>query len=369
MSKKWLIILGIIGLIAVGVIILNLFMIGAMKVRERLMGKVETNSFHTDFYQFHPVYRFSAELPAGWQAEFIPEITAINLYDPGAGGATNLEKSRIFIRYFEANDFLTLATVNIISHQADTINDHPVVRYEIEKKPNVPTFPYQPYWRNSRHKLVDVRFSQNNPTTFFVFAYNPVLSENNFLDFIRNIKFHNDPESFQPPLPDQNIIRRVTKKPFGLYVAPENSPVDPERFTGYHSGTDFETFPEEADVGVPVYTICGGPLRSRRTIQGYGGVITQECILNDQLITVIYGHISISNTTFNGATADTEIAIYLGPGTFIGILGRGYSPETNGERKHLHLGIKKGITTDIRGYVQNQTELDSWVNPMTIVSK
>ncbi|MGE5392302.1 MAG: hypothetical protein ACM3NH_00970 [Candidatus Saccharibacteria bacterium] len=32
---------------------------------------------------------------------------------------------------------------------------------------------------------------------------------------------------------------RVTKKPFGIFVSPGHSPVDPERFRGYHTGTDF----------------------------------------------------------------------------------------------------------------------------------
>src|SRR5579863_6635904 len=36
-------------------------------------------------------------------------------------------------------------------------------------------------------------------------------------------------------------LSRVTKKPFGIYVTPQNSPVQPEKFTGFHTGIDFET--------------------------------------------------------------------------------------------------------------------------------
>jgi hypothetical protein len=32
----------------------------------------------------------------------------------------------------------------------------------------------------------------------------------------------------------------LQKKPFGIYITPENSPVQPENFTGYHTGIDVE---------------------------------------------------------------------------------------------------------------------------------
>ncbi|KKQ38871.1 MAG: Exopolysaccharide biosynthesis protein, sugar transferase domain protein [Candidatus Moranbacteria bacterium GW2011_GWC2_37_73] len=40
--------------------------------------------------------------------------------------------------------------------------------------------------------------------------------------------------------PLDNALSRITKKPFGIYVNPKNSPVNPERFTGYHSAVDLE---------------------------------------------------------------------------------------------------------------------------------
>src|SRR5438105_4096773 len=46
-----------------------------------------------------------------------------------------------------------------------------------------------------------------------------------------------------PPI--GNSLSRVTKKPFGIYITPQNSPVQPEKFKGYHTGVDFETTADE----------------------------------------------------------------------------------------------------------------------------
>src|SRR5579871_4518385 len=51
--------------------------------------------------------------------------------------------------------------------------------------------------------------------------------------------------------PAKDFLQRVTKKPFGIYVTPTDSPVQPERFTGYHTGADGEYGDITADV--PVY--------------------------------------------------------------------------------------------------------------------
>src|SRR3989338_10346295 len=52
-----------------------------------------------------------------------------------------------------------------------------------------------------------------------------------------------DLTGFGPPL--DNSSERVTKKPFGKYITPADSPVQPERFSGYHTGADFEVFSNE----------------------------------------------------------------------------------------------------------------------------
>lgn len=143
-----------------------------------------------DFSQVNGLFKFSAEIPAAFEVEFVPQTESLNIFDPKLSG-TNLEKSQIFIRYFRASDFLTLATVNILSRQTDNINGHPAVRYEIIKKTGVPNFEHQPPWRSGQHKLIDIRLSSQNPSLFYVLAYNPGLPANEFETFINSLKFHN----------------------------------------------------------------------------------------------------------------------------------------------------------------------------------
>ncbi|OGY93011.1 MAG: hypothetical protein A3H70_05580 [Candidatus Komeilibacteria bacterium RIFCSPLOWO2_02_FULL_48_11] len=73
---------------------------------------------------------------------------------------------------------------------------------------------------------------------------------------------------FSPPLARAN--ERVTKKPFGLYVTLKNSPVLPERFTGYHTGADFEIFADEKNKPVQVTAVCAGKLIAKQRVTGYG---------------------------------------------------------------------------------------------------
>jgi murein DD-endopeptidase MepM/ murein hydrolase activator NlpD len=157
-----------------------------------------------------------------------------------------------------------------------------------------------------------------------------------------------------PPVADAGT--RITKKPFGIYITPKNSPVQPERFTGYHTGEDFETLPGEQNIDVPVYAICTGPLLLKELANGYGGVMVQQCTIADEAVTVIYGHIRLSSINF---TKGEQISA----GTQLGVLGTGYSTETDGERKHLHLGIHKGTSVNISGYVQNKADLGNWLDP------
>ncbi|MFC1599708.1 M23 family metallopeptidase [Patescibacteria group bacterium] len=152
---------------------------------------------------------------------------------------------------------------------------------------------------------------------------------------------------------------RITKKSFGTYVTPLDSPVDPEVFTGYHTAIDFETFEHEADVEVPVYAICEGPLVVNRWAQGYGGVVIQSCKVNGDEVTVIYGHLDLESVP------DQDIFSF---GDVVGFLGNAYSNETDNERKHLHLGIHKGNDINLFGYVQEPSDLNDWIDPWEIVS-
>jgi murein DD-endopeptidase MepM/ murein hydrolase activator NlpD len=166
-----------------------------------------------------------------------------------------------------------------------------------------------------------------------------------------------------PPPPDavaklaspiDRADERVTKKPFGIFITKEKSPVQPERFSGYHTGTDFETFPDETNSEVPFYAICDGKILQKRTASGYGGVLVESCTIDDQTVTIIYGHLSLKSIS-------KIVGDSLSKGEKIGNLG--HSPdETDGERKHLHLGIHKGNTINILGYTPSQSALSDWLD-------
>ncbi len=148
---------------------------------------------------------------------------------------------------------------------------------------------------------------------------------------------------------------RVIKKFFGTFVTPQKSPIQPERFKGYHTGVDFETFPDEHTTEVAVRAICSGIIVRRAWVSGYGGMVVQSCNLDTQPITVVYGHLNVLSVL-------KKQGIYITAGDQIGTLGKGFSKETDGERKHLHISIHKGSGSDIRGYVQKKSELDAWVD-------
>lgn len=160
---------------------------------------------------------------------------------------------------------------------------------------------------------------------------------------------------FQVPLDRAN--ERITKKPFGKFVTPQNSPVSPEKFYGYHTAVDFEIFPEEENIDVAVKAVCSGKLLEKRMATGYGGVAVQSCQLDETSITVIYGHLNLDS--IKSAEGDD-----INVGEALGILGRGYSSETSGERKHLHLGFHKGAGINILGYVSNESDLSNWLDPV-----
>lgn len=316
------------------------------------------DAFETvDFSTINPDFRFAAKIPTGWKVEVVPSIQALNVYDPSGEGSAR-EQSQIFIRQFTASNFQTLTAVDVLSREELRVADHQAVRYEIKKKSSVRDFPDQPSWRNEQHTVTDVRFTSKNPSVFYVFAKRPSLSQEVFDSFLQSLVFHNDRASFVAPISRAN--ERVTKKPFGVYVTPTSSPVSPEKFSGYHTGVDFETFVDEQTNDVPVVAICGGKLRSKQRAAGYGGVAVQDCFIDDQPITVVYGHLRVASITRAGE--------YLSPGEQLGVLGTGYSSETDGERKHLHLGIHLGSAQNIRGYVAQESELRSWLNPLTYIS-
>ncbi len=160
--------------------------------------------------------------------------------------------------------------------------------------------------------------------------------------------------------PLDRAAQRITKKFYGTYVTPKNSPVNPERFSGYHTGVDFETFSDEQDIDVEIHAVCSGPLLYKKWVSGYGGVLVQECNIENQTVTVLYGHLRFSSVS-------AEISEQLKADDVLGVLGTGYSTETDNERKHLHLAIHKGGSVSLTGYVQNESSLSEWLVPQMVL--
>lgn len=154
--------------------------------------------------------------------------------------------------------------------------------------------------------------------------------------------------------PISEAEKRITKKPYGIFVTPQNSPVQPEKFRGYHTGTDFETFPDEQDKEVAIYAICDGKSISSGQVSGYGGLLIQNCSIDSQTVTILYGHLALASLP----DANTEIK----KGQKTGVLAPANSNESGFERKHLHLGIHKGGGIDYRGYVDAKNQLESWLD-------
>lgn len=155
--------------------------------------------------------------------------------------------------------------------------------------------------------------------------------------------------------PLENFKERITKKPFGIYITPTDSPIQPERFQGYHTGTDFEIFLSEENEDIEIKSICSGNIIFKDRVKGYGGAIVQSCYIDSQPVTVIYGHLDSDKSTIN--TDD-----HIEKGTHISSLADNNSYYSGYERKHLHLGIHKGENIELRGYVSNKDELADWID-------
>ncbi len=177
-----------------------------------------------------------------------------------------------------------------------------------------------------------------------------------------------DPTSTQPQqqpelvTPLNGFALRLTKKLFGVFVSPSNSPVQHERFTGYHTGVDAEVTAQELDQDISVFSIAPGVVKKVDTISGYGGVVVVDFTLDGQEYTVLYGHLKKTSVAFRAG--DT-----VKLGQKIGILGRDKSAETDGERKHLHISIHKGGDIELAGYVKTQSELNAWVDPRVFLAR
>ena len=156
-----------------------------------------------------------------------------------------------------------------------------------------------------------------------------------------------------PVPPTAEFLERITKKPFGIFITPDNSPVSPERFTGWHNGVDVEF--EDVSGSVPIRAIADGIVLRSETVSGYGGVSVVQHQLDDAPVVALYGHLDPASLVQRGATVSA--------GQQLGVLGESGTPATDGERKHLHFSLKPGTEVDVRGYVSTEAELADWRDP------
>ena len=167
--------------------------------------------------------------------------------------------------------------------------------------------------------------------------------------------------SYYPEEPIRNAALRPVLLGFGRYVTPDQArnPIHPpERFAGYHVGADFEVTNDELTTDVPVFAICEGDVAYSGFAEGYGGLLVQRCELNAAPITVLYGHLSLDNLPAKSSS--------LQAGEQIGMLAPARSADSDGNRKHLHLGIRLGNEIDYRGYVQTPDEIENYIDPLNI---
>lgn len=165
------------------------------------------------------------------------------------------------------------------------------------------------------------------------------------------------PEEATLAEPTEGFRSRVTLKPFGIRITPGTSPVQPERFSGYHTGADAEYGDVTDDV--PVYAIAPGVVVVSRTATGYGGVMVLRHRIDGADVLALYGHLRASSMLDVGTTVDR--------GQRIAVLGKGFSRETDGERRHLHFAILRGSTVSLRGYVSSRAALSEWEDPVALL--
>jgi len=192
---KWLIFGIIIFVIAIFVLplVFGYFFVSQNKdLIEKMISLTvdEKSSKSVDFTEVDSRFGFSSQIPSEFKAEYLPSLRAINIYDPSLPGTGNIEKSQLYITYFNANSFLTLNTVDIIGAEKMTVLGKEAILYTIAKKLNVPDFLGQPSWRNLAHKALDIRVSTENPSIFYSFAYKQNLGKKSFDNFINSLTFN-----------------------------------------------------------------------------------------------------------------------------------------------------------------------------------
>lgn len=157
--------------------------------------------------------------------------------------------------------------------------------------------------------------------------------------------------------PIAEFKKRITKKPFGIYITPQNSPIQPERFSGYHTGVDVEY--GDVDGEVPVFAISDGQIVLAKWVSGYGNTLVLKTTIEKEILFVVYGHLDQQSFSQN---------VQVKRGEKIGILGESKTQATDFERKHLHLAIVKN-KLDLAGYVKTKEELNQWYDLLDFFKK
>jgi murein DD-endopeptidase MepM/ murein hydrolase activator NlpD len=159
--------------------------------------------------------------------------------------------------------------------------------------------------------------------------------------------------------PIENYREQLTEKKFGqnidanFYRGREN--LFPTKFLGLHAGDDLEIFPGEENKNVPVYATTTGTVSFSGNVSGHGGVILID--ITGENLTALYGHLELRS-------ALVKVGDRVSPGQLIAYLGRGFSSETSGERKHLHFAFHKGKNQYFRGHEPDQIALQqNWTDP------
>lgn len=168
--------------------------------------------------------------------------------------------------------------------------------------------------------------------------------------------------------PLDNFAARITANDFGTYY-PAGGTTNPDRaacpsstyYVGYHTANDLEIFSNETSISVPIKSIADGTVREVKAVSGYGGLIVIEYSLGGNIYTAYFGHINL-------ATATVKAGDHVTAGEHIVDLGPACSSINGDVRKHLHFGLHKGSSIDVRGYVPDQSTLSNWVDPKVLLS-
>lgn len=133
------------------------------------------------------IFPLNFDMPSDWDVEYIPSLQALNLYSV-SGSGTARERSQIFIRYFDADKFLTLSTVDVLKTDDLTVGkNYGGKQYEIQKKSGVANFIDQPSWRNAKHIVTDFR-DKEGMARYYVVAKNPTLDMETYARVLKSME-------------------------------------------------------------------------------------------------------------------------------------------------------------------------------------